>query len=125
MCNGEFISKKPKKGYDFLEQLARSSQAWEFYEPKKNLAKEKERTSAIGGKKYTLCGEHDTRDILATLARRVEVMEEKKIMEVKSVSNSNEVPYAICDNNTHITHHCPTILGLKEALNEHLYSKNS
>lgn len=62
---------------------------------------------------------------LTTFARRVETMEVEKTKDVKSVFNYNEVPCAICENNTHIIHHCPTILGLKEALNQPLYSGNS
>ena len=59
----------------------------------------------MGGEKYTLSDELDKSARLATLAKWMETMKEKKkTKEVKSVFNSNEVPCAICDNNTDITH---------------------
>lgn len=41
------------------------------------------------------------------------------------MSNYEEFPYAICDNNIHIIHHCSTIPRLKEALNEPLNAVSS
>lgn len=65
------MNKEPNEAYDFLEQLAKSSQAKDSYEPKKKSLKGKERTSAMGGEKYTLNQEHDLSARLTTLARRV------------------------------------------------------
>ena len=72
------MSKEPKEVYDFLQQLVRSSQAWDSFELKKNLTIGKEGTSAMGREKYIVSEKHDTSVRLATLAKRVEVMEEKK-----------------------------------------------
>ena len=59
----------------------------------------------MGGEKYTLSDELDKSARLATLAKCMETMKEKKkTKEFRSVFNSNEVPCEICDNNTHITH---------------------
>ena len=80
MYNREFMSKESKDAYDFLEQLVGSSQlAWDSYEPKENLARGKQGTSAIGGEKYTLSEGHDINARLAIRARKEEAMEEKKI----------------------------------------------
>ena len=118
MCNVEFMNKEPKKTYDFLEQLTKSFQAQDSYEPKENSLKGKERTSCIGERKYTLNEEHDLSARLVSLAKKVEAIEVRKTQEVKNTSNSSEVTFALFDSNTHITHHYLTILGLKEALNE-------
>ena len=79
MYNREFMSKESKDAYDFLEQLVGSSQAWDSYEPKENLARGKQGTCAMGEEKYTLSEGHDINARLAIRARKEEAMEEKKI----------------------------------------------
>lgn len=69
------MNKEPNEAYDFLKQLAKSSQARDSYEPKKNSLKGKQRTSAMAREKYILNNEHDLSARLTTLARRVKEIE--------------------------------------------------
>jgi len=58
----------------------------------------------------------------ASLARKVEALELKKIGQLKSVQ---DIMCKICETNEHSTNNCPTLPSLRECLHEQAHALNS
>ncbi|RVW27269.1 hypothetical protein CK203_103099 [Vitis vinifera] len=84
MCGGDFMSKNPEEAMDFLSYVAEVSRGWD--EPTKGeVGKMKSQMSAFNAKAemYTLKEDDDMKAKLATMTRRLEELELKRIHECK------------------------------------------
>ena len=113
MCNGEFLDKEPEEAFDYLDHLAENSQSWHIVNPsegsiRSNLANNKG--------KYHLSQEDDLSARMASLTRKVEAMELRKVQEVKPVKT--EEICNICEILGHSTVECPNISLFKEMLHD-------
>ena len=113
MCNGEFSDKDPEEALEFLDLLAENAQNWDTagtYE-----APSKAQPFASSGGMYNLKEEHDLQARFASLARKVDALEQKKSGHLKSIQ---EFVCHICDANDHSTNDCPNLPAFKERLHE-------
>ncbi|RVW17923.1 hypothetical protein CK203_115121 [Vitis vinifera] len=104
MCGGDFMSKNPKEAMDFLSYVAEVSRGWD--EPN---SREKEKFPSQQNQNpkagmYMLSEDVDIKAKVATLARRLEELELKKIHEVQAISDTqvHVMPCTICQSCDHI-----------------------
>ena len=113
MCNKEFSDKDPKDVLEYLDLLAVNAQNWDTVGTHKAPSKALPPTSGEG--MYNLKEEHDLQARFASLARKVEALEQKKSGHLKSIQ---EIVCHICDANDHSTNDCPNLPTFKELLHE-------
>ncbi|RVW13755.1 hypothetical protein CK203_087208 [Vitis vinifera] len=112
MCGGDFMSKNPEEAMDFLSYVAEVSRGWD--EPNKGeVGKMKSQTNAFNAKvgMYTLNEDIDMKAKVATMTRRLEELELKKIHEVEAVAETlvQVKSFPICQSYEHLVEECPTI----------------
>ena len=73
--------------------------------------------------KYYLSQEDDLNARIASLTRKIEAMELKKVKEVKSAQNEDIC--VICEHVGHSTNECPNLPICKEVLHEHVNAFNT
>ena len=117
MCGGDFMSKNPEEAMDFLSYVAEVSRGWD--EPNKGeVGKVKSQSCAFNAKAgmYTLNEDVDLEAKFATMTRRLEELELKKMHEVQVVAETpvQGQPCPICHSYEHLVEECPTILAVKE-----------
>ncbi|XP_034888401.1 uncharacterized protein [Populus alba] len=110
MCNGEFYDKKPSEAFDFFDQLAENTKQWETSLP---LHVESRNTISHSSGKFQLKETDDLNARLASLARKVESLEIKK---VHVMSEQQEESCVVYESKGHRTTECPTIPAFKELL---------
>ncbi|KAL9339086.1 hypothetical protein Peur_068101 [Populus x canadensis] len=110
MCNGEFYDKEPSEAFDFFDQLAENTKQWETSLP---LHVESRNTISHSSGKFQLKETDDLNARLASLARKVESLEIKK---VHVMSEQQEESCVVCESKGHRTTECPTIPAFKEVL---------
>nr|XP_034903990.1 uncharacterized protein LOC118041005 [Populus alba] len=110
MCNGEFYDKEPSEAFDFFDQLAENTKQWETSRP---LHVESRNTISHSSGKFQLKETDDLNARLASLARKVESLEIKK---VHVMSEQQEESCVVCESKGHRTTECPTIPAFKEVL---------
>ncbi|KAJ6724729.1 hypothetical protein OIU85_022627 [Salix viminalis] len=110
MCNGEFYDKEPSEAFDFFDQLAENTKQWETSLP---LHVESRNTISHSSGKFQLKETDDLNARLASLARKVESLEIKK---VHGMSEQQEESCVVCEGKGHRTTECPTIPAFKEVL---------
>ncbi|KAL9387950.1 hypothetical protein Peur_021074 [Populus x canadensis] len=110
MCNGEFYDKEPSEAFDFFDQLAENTKQWETSLP---LHVESRNTISHSSGKFQLKETDDLNARLASLARKVESLEIKK---VHIMSEQQEESCVVCESKGHRTTKCPTIPAFKEVL---------
>ena len=76
MCNGEFYDKEPSEAFDFFDQLAENTKQWET---SLSLHVESRNTISHSSGKFQLKETDDLNARLASLARKVESLEIKKV----------------------------------------------
>ena len=80
MCRGGFFSKHPDEAMDFLNYVAETSKGWDEPNPREM---EKMRPSANPrGGIYALSEDMEMKARISTLAKKVEVLEGKRLHEV-------------------------------------------
>ncbi|KAL6320248.1 hypothetical protein AAG906_005323 [Vitis piasezkii] len=117
MCGGDFMSKNPEEAMDFLSYVAEVSRGWD--EPTKGeVGKMKSQLNAFNAKAgmYTLKEDDDMKAKLATMTRRLEELELKRIHEVQAVA---EAPVQVklcpnCQSYEHLVEECPAISAERE-----------
>ncbi|KAL6312069.1 hypothetical protein AAG906_027276 [Vitis piasezkii] len=114
MCRGDFMSKNPEEAMDFLSYVAEVSRGWD--EPNgREVGRLKSQPNAPNAKvgMYTLKEDIDMKAKVATMARRLEELEMKKIREVQAISETpvQAMPCSICQSFKHLVEECPTILA--------------
>ncbi|XP_022855492.1 uncharacterized protein LOC111376749 [Olea europaea var. sylvestris] len=121
MCNGEFLDKDPDEALEFLDHLAENSQSWQTVKPIENSIRSSLASSSGG--KYQLSQDDDLNARIASLSRKVEAMELRKVKEVKPVQNDEIC--SICETFGHLTHDCPNIPVFKEVLHDQANAMNT
>ena len=76
MCNCEFYDKEPSEAFDFFDQLAENTKQWDTSLP---LHVESRNTISHSSGKFQLKETDDLNARLASLARKVESLEIKKV----------------------------------------------
>ena len=105
MCNGEFLDKEPDEALEYLDHLAENSQSWHSVNSSEGSIRSNLANSNKG--KYYLSQEDDLNARLASLTRKVEAMELKKVKEIKSVQE--EEVCSNCELLGHSTNECPNL----------------
>ena len=114
MCGGDFMSKNPEEAMDFLSYVAELSRGWD--EPNAGeVGRMKSQPNAKGGM-YVLNEDIDMKAKVASMARRLEELEMKKVQEVQAISKTpvQAMPCSICQSCEHLVEECPIILAVRE-----------
>uniref|UniRef100_A0A2N9IPP2 Reverse transcriptase/retrotransposon-derived protein RNase H-like domain-containing protein n=1 Tax=Fagus sylvatica TaxID=28930 RepID=A0A2N9IPP2_FAGSY len=122
MCNGAFLNKDPNEAWQYFDQLAENAQSWDPSALSENSSKTKPSTTSSGGRHH-LREEDDLNARIASLARKVESMELRKVNEITPVQK--EEVCGICEIMGHATHECPTIPAFKEVLHDQANAMNT
>jgi hypothetical protein len=117
-----FFNKDPNEAWQYFDQLAENAQSWDPSAPSENSSKTKPSTTSSGGRHH-LREEDDLNARIASLARKVESMELRKVNEITLVQR--EEVCGICEIMGHATHECPTIPALKEVLHDQANAMNT
>ena len=114
MCGGDFMSKNPEEAMDFLSYVYEVSRGWD--EPNaRDVGRMKSQPNAKGGM-YVFSEDMDMKAKLATMVRRLEELELKKVQEVQAISETlvQAMPCSICQSYEHLVEECPTIPIVRE-----------
>ncbi|RVX11227.1 Retrovirus-related Pol polyprotein from transposon 17.6 [Vitis vinifera] len=118
MCGGDFMSKNPEEAMDFLSYVSEVSRGWD--EPNsREMGRMKAPVNPKGGM-YMLSEDMDMKAKVATMARRLEELELKKMHEVQAISETQAhvMPCTICQSCDHVVDECPTIPAVREMLGD-------
>ena len=118
MCGGDFMSKNPEEAMDFLSYVSEVSRGWD--EPNsREMGRMKAPVNPKGGM-YMLSEDMDMKAKVATMARRLEELELKKMHEVQAISETqvHVMPYTICQSCGHVVDEYPTIPAVREILGD-------
>ncbi|RVW73718.1 hypothetical protein CK203_054988 [Vitis vinifera] len=118
MCGGDFMSKNPEEAMDFLSYVSEVSRGWD--EPNsREMGKMKAPVNPKAGM-YMLSEDMDMKAKVATMARRLEELELKKMHEVQAISETqvHVMPCTICQSCDHVVDECPTIPAVREMLGD-------
>ncbi|KAL6324727.1 hypothetical protein AAG906_017067 [Vitis piasezkii] len=89
MCGGDFMSKNPEEAMDFLSYVSEVSRGWD--EPNtRDVGRMKSQPNAKGGM-YVLSEDMDMKAKLATIAKRLEELELKKVQECPTLPTVREM----------------------------------
>ena len=105
MCNGEFLNKDPNE--DYFDLLAENAQSWDTTE---TFDRSRASTNPSGGGKYQLKEDDDLSARVASLTRKLEAMELRKVNGINTMPKIDEV-CRICETMEHSTNQCPIIPG--------------
>ena len=87
MCRGDFLSKHPEEGLDFLGYVAEASKGWDEPNPRE-IKRMRPQPNTRGGM-YSLPEDMDMKAKVSTLSRRLEELEMRNQHEVQVVT---EIP---------------------------------
>ena len=121
MCNGEFLDKEPEEALGYLDHLAENSQSWHTSNSSEGSIRSNLAQASKG--KYNLSQEDDLSARIASLARKIEAMEFKKVNEIRTVQN--EEVCGICEIVGHSTNECPNIPMFKEVIHDQANAMNT
>ena len=114
MCGGDFMSKNSEESMDFLSYVYEVSRGCD--EPNaRDVGRMKSQLNAKGGM-YVFSEYMDMKAKLATMVRRLEELELKKVQEVQAISETlvQAMPCSICQSYEHLVEECPTIPIVRE-----------
>ena len=110
---------------NFMSYVAEVSRRWD--EPNaQNMGRMKSQPNAKG-EMYILNDDIDMKAKIATMARRLEDIEMKKMQEVQAISQTplQPMPCVICLSYEHLVDECPTILAVREMFGDcNTYNSN-
>ncbi|RVW66240.1 hypothetical protein CK203_066346 [Vitis vinifera] len=118
MCGGDFMSKNPEEAMDFLSYVSEVSRGWD--EPNsREMGRIKAPVNPKSGM-YMLSEDMDMKAKVATMARRLEELELKKMHEVQAISETQAhvMPCTICQSCDHVVDECPTMPAVREMLGD-------
>ncbi|KAJ9705668.1 hypothetical protein PVL29_003640 [Vitis rotundifolia] len=118
MCGGDFMSKNSEEAMDLLSYVSEVSRGWD--EPNsREMGKMKTPINSKGGM-YMLSEDMDMKAKVATIARRLEELELKKMHEVQAISETQAhvMPCTICQSCDHVLDECPTVPTVREMLGD-------
>ena len=118
MCGGDFMSKNPEEAMDFLSYVSEVSRGWDEPNSRK-MGRMKAPVNPKGGM-YMLSEDMDMKAKVATIARRLEELELKKMHEVQAISETQThvMPCTICQSCDHVVDECPTMPAVREMLGD-------
>ncbi|KAL6334432.1 hypothetical protein AAG906_015621 [Vitis piasezkii] len=102
MCGGDFMSKNPEEAMDFLSYVSEVSRGWD--EPNSREKGSFQPTQNPKGGMYVLSEDMDMKAKVATITRRLEELELKKMHEVQAISETqaHAMPCTICQSCDHV-----------------------
>ncbi|RVW38081.1 hypothetical protein CK203_095103 [Vitis vinifera] len=104
MCGGDFMSKNPDEAMDFLSYVAEVSRGWDEPNSREKGKFPSQQTQNPKAGMYMLSEDVDMKAKVATLARRLEELELKKMHEVQAISETqaHAMPCTICQSCDHV-----------------------
>ncbi|RVW15674.1 Retrovirus-related Pol polyprotein from transposon 17.6 [Vitis vinifera] len=120
MCGGDFMSKNPEEAMDFLSYVSEVSRGWDEPNSREKGKFPSQPTQNPKGGMYVLSEDMDMKAKVATIARRLEELELKKIHEVQAISETqaHAMPCTICQSCDHVVDECPTMPAVREMLGD-------
>ena len=118
MCGGDFMSKNPEEAMNFLSYVSEVSRGWD--EPNsREMGSMKAPVNPKSGM-YMLSEDMDMKAKVATMARRLEELELKKMHEVQAISETQAhvMPCTICQSCDHVVDECLTMPVVREMLGD-------
>ncbi|RVW83879.1 hypothetical protein CK203_042122 [Vitis vinifera] len=108
MCGGDFMSKNPEEAMDFLSYVAEVSRGWDEPNSREKGKFPSQQTQNPKAGMYMLSEDVDMKAKVATLARRLEELELKKMHEVQAISDTqvHVMPCTICQSCDHVVDEC-------------------
>ena len=120
MCGGDFMSKNPEEAMDFLSYVSEVSRGWDEPNSREKGKFPSQPTQNPKGGMYMLSEDMDMKAKVATMARRLEELELKKMHEVQAISETQAhvMPCTIFQSCDHVVDECPTMLAVREMLDD-------
>nr|CAN79362.1 hypothetical protein VITISV_005901 [Vitis vinifera] len=120
MCGGDFMSKNPEEAMDFLSYVSEVSRGWDEPNSREKGKFPSQPTQNPKGGMYVLSEDMDMKAKVATIARRLEELELKKMHEVQAISETQAhvMPCTICQSCDHVVDECPTMPAMREMLGD-------
>ncbi|RVW89129.1 hypothetical protein CK203_040303 [Vitis vinifera] len=120
MCGGDFMSKNPDEAMDFLSYVAEVSRGWDEPNSREKGKFPSQQTQNPKAGMYMLSEDVDMKAKVATIARRLEELELKKMHEVQAISETqaHAMPCTICQSCDHVVDECPTMPAVREMLGD-------
>ena len=120
MCNEEFLNKDHDEAFDYSGLLAENARSWDTTD---TLDRSKASTYPSRGGKYQLREDDEISARVASLTRKLEAMELRKVNGFNTVPKIDKV-FRICETMEHPTNEFPTILAFKEVLHDQANAMN-
>ena len=111
MCSGEFLNKNPNEAFEYFDLLAENAQSWDTID---TSDRSRASTNPSGGGKYQLREDDDLSARVASLTRKLEAIELRKVNGINIVPKIDEV----CRIFETVVRCCPTIPAFKEVLHD-------
>ncbi|KAL6326920.1 hypothetical protein AAG906_012527 [Vitis piasezkii] len=104
MCGGDFMSKNQEEAMDFLSYVSEVSRGWDEPNSREKGKFPSQPTQNPKGGMYVLSEDMDMKAKVATIARRLEELELKKMHEVQAISETqaHAMPCTICQSCDHV-----------------------
>ncbi|RVW70093.1 Transposon Ty3-I Gag-Pol polyprotein [Vitis vinifera] len=120
MCGGDFMSKNPEEAMDFLSYVSEVSRGWDEPNSSEKGKFPSQPTQNPKGGMYVLSEDMDMKAKVATIARRLEELELKKMHEVQAISETQAhvMPCTIFQSCDHVVDECPTMPAVREMLGD-------
>ena len=112
------MSKNPEEAMELLSYVSEVSRGWDEPNSRK-MGRMKAPVNPKGGM-YMLSEDMDMKAKVATMARRLEELELKKMHEVQAISETQAhvMPCTICQSCDHVVDECPTMPAAREMLGD-------
>ena len=119
MCGGYFMSKHSDEAMDFLDYVAETSNGWDEPNPRK-MEKMRPLANPRGGI-YTLSEDMEMKARISTLARKVEMLEGKRLHEVqaKTENPTQANPCTNFQSTAHPEEQYPMAHSVKDLMSEY------
>ena len=115
-----FFNKDPNEAFDYFDLLVENAQSWDTTD---TSDRSRAFTKPFGHGKYQLREDNGLCARVASLTRKLEAMELRKVNGINIVPKIDEV-CRICETMKHLTNECPTIPTFKEVLHDQANAMN-
>ena len=119
MCGGDFLSKHPDEAMDFLNYVAETSKGWD--EPNLREVEKMRPLSHQRGGIFALSEDMEMKARISTLARKVEELEGKRLLELQAVTENiaQANPSINCQPTFYPGEHYPNAPLVNDLMSEH------